>query len=580
MRTLLFLIAGCSLCVAATTWAQQPKLLREPLAVPADQAQLQQSWFLLKSGSVFVADIVDVGAKIRVKVGGIISEIDSRDVLLTGNSLAEIAQQRYELARRESIENQWPILTWLVSQQQYQYAEQLLIEMSQNTNADPLRIAGWKQHLKRLQQVSSQPHTPSIQTVSHQTPVPSESTVPKTTTATTTSVTHQQLAVTTAATSNSLAPELTAPASLQLFTGRVQPLLSQRCANAGCHTPNSDREFVFEKVRADQLVNRDLTLRNLTQVSRWVNRQRPDESDLLTQALKAHGNLTKSPVGREEQTTINTLRQWLWIASGQINTTPATLNVANTEPVPDPTIAHIEPLRATFPGSMVSNEPAPTTASTMPDDAPGWKAALQREKKLRDDEARAAELFRQSDERKQREATEQARLLKLTESSTPSPAQPQPPVPTPQSTASTLSAALPQPATSTPVAEPAILVNGAVKSLDLPPISELKAAPAVAPVTQPEQPALPKDYSNIQMNSNPQLGPVPPDPNRSNSAIKKPTANSLPKHTGKATPTPPKTLNPASSTPGTKSGQTPGVVGRSDGKNPYEVDIFSPPMRR
>ncbi|MBX3444425.1 MAG: hypothetical protein KF774_18645 [Planctomyces sp.] len=71
------------------------------------------------------------------------------------------------------------------------------------------------------------------------------------------------------------------PDALPAFVRRVQPLMVNKCANAGCHGSKTTTEFQLIAVRSTTPSGRAHTLQNLEAVLRWVDADRPADSPLL-----------------------------------------------------------------------------------------------------------------------------------------------------------------------------------------------------------------------------------------------------------------------------------------------------------
>ena len=93
------------------------------------------------------------------------------------------------------------------------------------------------------------------------------------------------------------------------FVSRVQPLLVNRCATAGCHGPGSDNQFELQRAKLGKGSPKSYSERNLAAVLARIDRDRPASSPLLTKlrgdskttgAKPSHGGLSKSMVGRSQ----------------------------------------------------------------------------------------------------------------------------------------------------------------------------------------------------------------------------------------------------------------------------------------
>jgi hypothetical protein len=73
------------------------------------------------------------------------------------------------------------------------------------------------------------------------------------------------------------------------FTRRIQPLLVNSCAAAGCHSRNSQTGFRLQNVSPGRNANRNATERNLAQILERVDVKKPKTSLLLTTPRRKHG---------------------------------------------------------------------------------------------------------------------------------------------------------------------------------------------------------------------------------------------------------------------------------------------------
>lgn len=79
------------------------------------------------------------------------------------------------------------------------------------------------------------------------------------------------------------------PEALHDFTIRVQPLLMNYCATAGCHGPKAASTFRLERVYLNERNDPRSVKRNLYATLEQVDRRSPSSSKLLTMPLAAHG---------------------------------------------------------------------------------------------------------------------------------------------------------------------------------------------------------------------------------------------------------------------------------------------------
>ena len=80
------------------------------------------------------------------------------------------------------------------------------------------------------------------------------------------------------------------PGTIAEFARSVQPLLLNGCATGECHGAGAKNGFRLMRVRPGMPLSRRLTQRNVCAVLKWVDKQRPMESPLLTVPIRPHGN--------------------------------------------------------------------------------------------------------------------------------------------------------------------------------------------------------------------------------------------------------------------------------------------------
>jgi hypothetical protein len=98
--------------------------------------------------------------------------------------------------------------------------------------------------------------------------------------------------------------------SLSLFITRVQPILMNACAN--CHASGRGGAFRLTRTYESALANRRTTQQNLAAVLAEVNKDRPQESLLLTRALSVHGRDMDKPAFKgRDAAAYKALEDWV-----------------------------------------------------------------------------------------------------------------------------------------------------------------------------------------------------------------------------------------------------------------------------
>ena len=95
------------------------------------------------------------------------------------------------------------------------------------------------------------------------------------------------------------------------FVAKVQPLLVNKCSNAGCHSSTSRQEFRMRRIRSTG-GHRVFSQQNLAAVFKQINMERPDESRLLVALQDDHARrgrqLFDSRAGRVQ---IKVIQDWV-----------------------------------------------------------------------------------------------------------------------------------------------------------------------------------------------------------------------------------------------------------------------------
>ena len=129
------------------------------------------------------------------------------------------------------------------------------------------------------------------------------------------------------------------------FVSKVQPLLVNRCATAGCHGLGSGNSFELQRTKLGKSPPKSHSERNLATVLEHIDREQPLSSPLLTKlrgesksngVRQSHGGLSR------EQT--QTLRNWIEAISQKPE--PVAPVKAESEPQDDDTKAESPKLRS------------------------------------------------------------------------------------------------------------------------------------------------------------------------------------------------------------------------------------------
>lgn len=151
------------------------------------------------------------------------------------------------------------------------------------------------------------------------------------------------------------------PEALQEFTARVQPLLVNYCATAGCHGPKPGSDFHLHRVYLNERNDPRMVRANLHAVMAQLDKQRVAASPLLTVPLGTHGGGKKPLFTAYNSEHYRILAAWATRVAGTTAASSATAASAAT--VPSPTGALMQRLPIAPPGNLASPPTAPPASS-------------------------------------------------------------------------------------------------------------------------------------------------------------------------------------------------------------------------
>jgi hypothetical protein len=123
-----------------------------------------------------------------------------------------------------------------------------------------------------------------------------------------------------------LAPEAKSLAGLSpnvaaAFVSRVQPILMNGCALAGCHGPRAKNDFVLLRVHLTSGSRRGQSERNLAAALRYVDVRRPESSPLLEKPKGNHGRRGRTIFrGRGGARQLEAIRNWVRMVANDSRT--------------------------------------------------------------------------------------------------------------------------------------------------------------------------------------------------------------------------------------------------------------------
>lgn len=98
---------------------------------------------------------------------------------------------------------------------------------------------------------------------------------------------------------------------VERFTRKVQPLLVNNCTASGCHRPGGTQSFQLDRAVLHGLSNRRITLRNLVATLELVNRNSPQQSNLVTVPRRMHGGMKRPVIGPRQENQLVLLFEWV-----------------------------------------------------------------------------------------------------------------------------------------------------------------------------------------------------------------------------------------------------------------------------
>jgi hypothetical protein len=120
--------------------------------------------------------------------------------------------------------------------------------------------------------------------------------------------------------------------AVENFTQSVQPLLMNNCTASGCHGPQSQSGLRLQRTALDQPAGRRMTQRNIYTVLRYVDRENPLASRILTVPIAPHGTVKTAVFTEHQVMQYKRLVEWvLELGPADMPESPAT--IPNSQPI-------------------------------------------------------------------------------------------------------------------------------------------------------------------------------------------------------------------------------------------------------
>jgi hypothetical protein len=286
-RSVLAAVVAVAFCVASVVTGQAPG------------GGAGEGLLLLKNGETLTGSIVRSGDYYVVATADSELQIRLHDAEALCRDLDEAYRLKGSKINPRSADDHVTLAQWCIDKKLYGHAARELTAAYRIDDTHP-RIVLLE---RRLKAAMSEPKTP----------VPA---APKATTAGVGDDVLEQ-------TARSVSPEV-----LHEFTTRVQPLLVNYCATAGCHGPKPASTFQLHRVYLNERHDLRLVRSNLHAVLALVDRAKVAASPLLTVPLSPHGGATKPLFHAHNAEHYRVLASWAVRAASATEATPPTATVA------------------------------------------------------------------------------------------------------------------------------------------------------------------------------------------------------------------------------------------------------------
>jgi hypothetical protein len=168
--------------------------------------------------------------------------------------------------------------------------------------------------------------------------------------------------------------------ALETFTRKVQPILVNNCTTSKCHQPGGQQAFQLNRASLRGEANRRTTMQNLSAALALVDRDHPEQSQLLTLPRQTHGGMNGPTFGPRQDQAFKHLADWVALlappkiplddaaTSDATAAEPAALppsNSAATMPTPKPIepTSHVDATRSQRDPAKAAIDNAETKAS-------------------------------------------------------------------------------------------------------------------------------------------------------------------------------------------------------------------------
>lgn len=279
---------------------------------------------VLHSGGVLHGNVSVSGDRYVVTGPKSVVDVQAAQVLLIANSMDDAYLQQRQRLPRDTAEAHLGLAEWCLRYDLIEPAGQELADARRLDSRDP-RVALLERRLAVANQLRKSPTAHASATPRDTSPSIEE---------------LQKL--------ESLVKELP-QGVVERFTRKVQPLLVNNCTTSGCHQAGSEQSFQLDRAVLHGLSNRRITLRNLAAALALVDRDAPQQSDLLSIPRRSHGGMDRPILGPRQETQLTQLFDWVGLVTETNVADEAIAAALEADAVP---VAITEPIQAMDPRSL------------------------------------------------------------------------------------------------------------------------------------------------------------------------------------------------------------------------------------
>ncbi len=292
----------------------------------------QESVVVLRSGGVLHGKVSVSGERYVVTQPKSVVDVPAPQVLLVANSMDDAYRRQRQQLPHDTSEAHLGLAEWCLRYNLIKPAEQELADARRLDPRDP-RVSLLERRLIVASQPKKSPPSPAPAKPHDESPSKEE---------------LQKL--------DALVKELP-PGVVERFTRKVQPLLVNNCTTSGCHQAGSQQDFQLDRAVLHGLSNRRITLRNLVATLALVDRDAPQQSDLLSIPRHSHGGMDRPILGPRHESQLTQLVDWVGLVT---ETSVATEPIAALSDVDTAPIQSLEPLgRQGKPSRFLDRDVAP-----------------------------------------------------------------------------------------------------------------------------------------------------------------------------------------------------------------------------